>query len=96
MLGRLIQCFRFKIAGISRLVASGYKVVRVVLFQCHSNYNNRISVIDYNNQAFGGGAARPMPGFYLPTAAPAKDLQSVTRIRSVFPETWLWSSKTTG
>ena len=35
----------------------------------------------------GGGPLQPAPG------AP---LQSVDRIRNVFPETWLWNNYTTG
>ena len=36
----------------------------------------------------------------VPTAAPnpskEQNLQNPTRVRSVFPETWLWSNSTTG
>ena len=37
---------------------------------------------------------------YVPTAAPnpasKQDLQTPTRVRTAFPETWLWSSTTVG
>jgi hypothetical protein len=54
--------------------------------------------------AFAGGMA-PMqahfyPGSVYPTAAPPvaphSQLKEVGRVRSVSPETWLWTNSTTG
>ena len=41
----------------------------------------------------GGGGRVPMPA---PGKAPSSALQSVDRVRNVFPETWLWTNKSTG
>ena len=39
-------------------------------------------------------AMGPAPGGMQPLPAPSGPLQSVDRIRNVFPETWLWSNFT--
>lgn len=41
-------------------------------------------------------AAAAAPGAQAGSALPADDLQSVDRIRTEFPETWLWMDAVTG
>lgn len=56
----------------------------------------------YPEMAFGGGTATGalapmMPvNSMVPNPAPNSQLKEVGRVRSVFPETWLWSNATIG
>lgn len=42
-----------------------------------------------------GATMIPMP-IMMSTPAPNFQLKEVGRVRSVFPETWLWTNRTTG
>lgn len=53
--------------------------------------------------AFGGAIApmAPMPAMAMtngmaPNPAPSSQLKEVGRVRSVFPETWLWTNASIG
>ena len=49
--------------------------------------------------AFGGGMmmpSTPSPNFNGPDRGSNSKLKEVTKIRKSFPETWLWTNKTTG
>lgn len=55
----------------------------------------------YPEMAFGAGAMVPMPAMAMtngmaPNPPPSSQLKEVGRVRSVFPETWLWTNASTG
>lgn len=58
----------------------------------------------YPDMAFAGGAMAPMapmPAMAMtngmaPNPAPSSQLKEVGRVRTVFPETWLWTNASIG